>query len=239
VVIRALGNVGLNKVVVAKVDSTWKPIEGTEIEFPVDTAAVGYSLMPSVELARLCGCQHHYDDSLGYWKVVRNDRMETTVPGIFVAGDGVRIKGYAAAINEGKVAGIEVCSQLDYLDKAKANQLIRPLMENIRRAAKFGKAADAISSLKPGILNIISDDTIVCRCEEVTMGEIRTAVAMGARGVNDIKRRTRLGMGHCQGRYCTQVINELLWKLSGEKREREFFTPRIPVKAVPFEALLE
>ena len=60
------------------------------------------------------------------------------------------------------------------------------------------------------------------------------AVAAGARDINDIKRRTRLGMGHCQGRFCGQVINELLWKLSGAQGKREIFTPRIPVRAVSF-----
>ncbi len=70
------------------------------------------------------------------------------------------------------------------------------------------------------------------------MGDIRTSVENGASGGNDIKRRTRLGMGHCQGRFCGQIINELLWKISGEHRTREIFTPRIPVKPVPFEALI-
>jgi len=63
------------------------------------------------------------------------------------------------------------------------------------------------------------------------------AVAAGARDVNDIKRRTRLGMGHCQGRFCGQVINELVWRLTGVRKQREIFTSRSPAKPVPFACL--
>ena len=96
---------------------------------------------------------------------------------------------------------------------------------------------DAISTPRPGIFDILSDDTIVCRCEEVTMQDVTRAVADGAKDVNDIKRRTRLGMGHCQGRICGQVINELVWQLTGVRRQREIFTPRIPAKPIPFACL--
>jgi NAD(P)H-nitrite reductase large subunit len=96
---------------------------------------------------------------------------------------------------------------------------------------------DAISRPRPGVFNILTDDTVVCRCEEVTMQDVVSAVANGARDVNDIKRRTRLGMGHCQGRFCGQVINELIWRLSGVRKQPGIFTPRIPAKPVPFKCL--
>jgi NAD(P)H-nitrite reductase large subunit len=96
---------------------------------------------------------------------------------------------------------------------------------------------DSLSAPRPGIFNILSDDTIVCRCEEVTVRDVISAVTDGARDVNDIKRRTRLGMGHCQGRICGQVINELMWKFSGIRKARDIFTSRIPAKPVSFECL--
>ena len=205
----------------------------------MDTVAVSYGLAPSVELTRLCGCRHDYDDRLGYWRVMRSPRMETTIPGVFVAGDGSQIRGYEAAINEGRAAGIAACTQLGKLSFDQADQLIGPLQSKLKRAGQFGEAVDGISTPRPGILDSIPDDTIICRCEDVTLGDIRAAVCYGAKGINDIKRRTRLGMGHCQGRFCGQTINELLWKLSAEDLPREVFTPRIPAKPVPFGVLLE
>jgi thioredoxin reductase/bacterioferritin-associated ferredoxin len=239
VVMRALGRDEVAKAVIAQVDKDWRPIEGTQKEIQVDTVAVGYGLAPAIELTRLCGCRHHWNDRLGYWQAERSTHMETTVPGVFVAGDSSQIKGYEAAIDEGRTAGIAACAQLGKLSFDQADQLIRSLRNKLKRATRFAEALDAISAPRPGILDSIPDDTIICRCEDVTVGNIRTAVGYGARGINDIKRRTRLGMGHCQGRLCGQMINELLWKLTGESLPREVFTPRIPAKPVPFSALLE
>lgn len=243
-VVRVLGHQAearddVTQAVIAKLDADWRPIAGTQKEIPVDTVAVGYGLTPTIELTRLMGCRHDYDDRLGYWRAVRSSRMETTIPGVFVAGDGSQIKGYEAAIEEGRAAGIAACAQLGKLSLDQADRQIRPLQRKLKRAKKFGEALDAISAPRPGILHSMPDDTIICRCEEVKLRDIRNAVAYGAGGINDIKRRTRLGMGHCQGRFCGQLINELLWKISGEQKKREVFTPRIPVKPVPFGALLE
>lgn len=237
VVSRAMGDKKVNKAIITKVDTNWRPIQGTEKEIGADVVAVGYGLVPSNELTRQCGCRHVFDDQLGYWRVIRNDRMETTTPGVFVAGDEIQIKGYQAAIDEGRRAGIEACAQLGNIQRDPADGDTRRLQRKLKRAIRFGKAIDMITAPRPGIFDNISDDTTICRCEDVTFADIKTAVSNGAGDINDIKRRTRLGMGHCQGRFCGQVINELLWNLSGKTSEREYFTPRIPVKPVPFRTL--
>lgn len=237
IISKAYGTNEVEKAMITKVDRSWKPVRGTEKEIIVDTIAYGYGLIPCTELTRLCGCKHIYDEHLGYWRVELNEKMETSVPGIFVAGDGLTIKGYSAAIEEGRVAAMEACAQLGYVDRKKADRSLRPCLRKLRRFRRFGQTLDAISSTRPGIFEIMSDDTVVCRCEEVTVGDVISAVADGAGDVNDIKRRTRLGMGHCQGRICGQVINELMWRLTGVSKEREVFTARSPIKPVPFECL--
>jgi len=57
---------------------------------------------------------------------------------------------------------------------------------------------------------MIDDDVIICRCEEITAGEIRKAIGEGARDVPSVKRRTRSGMGLCQGRSCERLVLRLL-----------------------------
>jgi thioredoxin reductase/bacterioferritin-associated ferredoxin len=222
------------KATLVQIGSDWKPMGGPEKEVSADAIAVGYGLVPSVELTQLAGCEHRYDETLGYWRAVRSTRMETTVSGIFVAGDGVQVKGYEAAVNEGKLAGIEVAHQLGKVTQKDANQWIGSLDKKLKKMEAFGKILDRLSTPGPGLLEMVPDTTTVCRCEEVTLGEIRKAVGDGAASINDIKRRTRLGMGHCQGKFCGQVINELLTMFSKETRPRESFTPRIPVRPVPF-----
>lgn len=237
VISKVHGSREVEKAEIVKVDRSWNPIRGTEKEIKVDTIAYGLGLIPCTELTGLCGCQHIYDKRLGYWRVEINSKMETSVPGIFAAGDGLTIKGYMAAIEQGRIAAIEAGTQLDRVDKTKADRLLGPSLRKLKRFNRFGQIMDAISTPGPGIFDILSDDTVVCRCEEVTMQDVTRAVADGAGDVNDIKRRTRLGMGPCQGRFCGQVINELIWKLTGVSKQREIFTPRSPAKPVPFGCL--
>jgi len=222
---------------ISRIDSDWRLIAGSEEEIGADVIAVGYGLMPSVELTRLAGCEHRFDHPRGYWRTVRGDRLETSIPGIFVAGDGVQVKGYEAAITEGKLAAIEAARQLGKTTQQDADRRVAPLLKKLKRMEAFGRILDRLSVPEPGILASVPDQTLICRCEEVTLGDIRKAVDDGAAGINDIKRRTRLGMGHCQGRFCGQVINDLLGILRQEKGPVESFTPRIPVRPVPFKVL--
>ena len=80
----------------------------------------------------------------------------------------------------------------------------------------------------------------LCRCEEIEPAEVRAAIAEGARSVNDVKRRTRAGMGLCQGIYCVPAIAELLHTEARLPRERIVpMTARPPVRSIPLERLAD
>ena len=82
------------------------------------------------------------------------------------------------------------------------------------------------------------DDIIICRCEEITLGEIKRAIREGARDVTGIKRRTRAGMGLCQGRTCEKLVQQILKEQLGEKAEKiGSSTSRPPVKPMTFGTL--
>ncbi|MCP4692709.1 MAG: FAD-dependent oxidoreductase [Desulfobacterales bacterium] len=232
--IEARGKGEVEGAVVARVDSNWRPIKGTEKEIPVNAVAAGHGLMPATDLTRLCGCEHVYDEARGYWRVARDHTMETSIPGVFAAGDMCAVKGYQAALLEGRTAGVFAASRLGFMDRKSARAVAGPLLKKLRGKVMFGKALDALCLPRPGIFDIITDDVVVCRCEEVRAGDIRAAAADGARDINDVKRRTRLGMGHCQGRFCGPVVNELLRRFTTNPRPRELFTPRIPARPVPY-----
>jgi len=81
----------------------------------------------------------------------------------------------------------------------------------------------------------MDDDTIVCRCEEVTVGEIRKAIREGAIDVSGVKRRTRAGMGLCQGRTCERIVTQILVEELGKPVSAlEPATVRTPVQPVTF-----
>ena len=84
----------------------------------------------------------------------------------------------------------------------------------------------------------LDDDMFICRCEEVTVGEIRQAIAEGARDVVGVKRRTRAGMGLCQGRTCEKMVQQILSRELGiGPEETGTSSVRPPVKPVTFGTL--
>ena len=86
----------------------------------------------------------------------------------------------------------------------------------------------------------MGDDVIVCRCEEVTAGEVRTAIRAGARTIAAIRRRTRAGMGLCGGRTCARLLARLLAEETGVPPAQIAPPPaRPPVRPVPAAALAE
>lgn len=81
---------------------------------------------------------------------------------------------------------------------------------------------------------------MLCRCEEVLSEEIVAAIAAGARSVDDVKRRTRAGMGACQGVFCVPVIAALVARAIDAPIETVApMTARPPVRAIPLEALAD
>lgn len=85
-----------------------------------------------------------------------------------------------------------------------------------------------------------TDDILVCRCEEVTLGEIKEAIRQGARDVTGVKRRVRAGMGLCQGRTCEKLVQQILCQELGiTLKEAGSSTTRPPVRPISFGELAE
>jgi len=105
-ILRAEGNEKVERAIVAQLDEKWNVIPGTEKVFEVDVIALAVGLRPSIELLHQVGCQVKYVPELGGHVVIRDSRMETTVKGIFVAGDSAGIEEATTAMLEGKIAGI-------------------------------------------------------------------------------------------------------------------------------------
>ena len=86
----------------------------------------------------------------------------------------------------------------------------------------------------------MDDDMLICRCEEVTLGEIKKAIENGAIDITGIKRRTRAGMGLCQGRSCEKLIEQILRReLGKDPSEIKPSSDRPPVRPITFGLLNE
>ncbi|AIU69605.1 sarcosine oxidase subunit alpha [Thermococcus eurythermalis] len=117
-ILRAEGKEKVERAVVARLDENWRPIPGTEKVFDVDVIALAVGLRPSIELLHQAGCQIKFVRELGGHVAVRDEWMETTVRGIFVAGDSAGIEEATTAMLEGKIAGIAAALRLGIADES-------------------------------------------------------------------------------------------------------------------------
>jgi len=85
---------------------------------------------------------------------------------------------------------------------------------------------------------MLTKDTIICRCEDITYGEVLEAIELGMTSLNEIKRYLRAGMGPCQGRTCGRQIQQIIARKTGRPVEEvEPMTQRPPLKTVPISIL--
>ncbi len=136
--------------------------------------------------------------------------------------------GAPAALAEGVIAGLAIAARLG--GKADSNAL-SAARADLARHRRFQQALWELYSAPRAGLSLADDTTLVCRCEEVSKGEITAAIGDGSSGIGAVKRLTRCGMGRCQGRYCGPLIVEELARLSGRSvGDMDFFAPRGPFK---------
>jgi NADPH-dependent 2,4-dienoyl-CoA reductase/sulfur reductase-like enzyme len=209
-------------------------VEGREVtEFEVDVVCLGYGFHPSNELLRALGCSHEFDPGQGRLATVRNARGATSVEGVWALGDCTTLGGARVGMAEGTIAGFAASRSLGRPLSADALRLEAQAMTVAARHRRFQAALWQIyrqdKSLRPRPTN----DTVICRCEEVVYGRVEEALAEGLTSPAEIKQRTRLGMGRCQGRYCGPELEALLAERTGRERNgRSGFAPRVPVKPV-------
>jgi NADPH-dependent 2,4-dienoyl-CoA reductase/sulfur reductase-like enzyme len=185
-------------------------------------------VIPQVHASLALGCAHDWRAEQGCLVPRLDEWGHTSRPGIFVAGDAGGIGGWAAAALGGEIAalglarhlglGSDIDAQRHDLNRRRARALaIRPLLD----------------ALYPPPRQRIADDTIVCRCEELTAGAIRTAARAGAPDPNAVKAASRAGMGPCQGRQCGYTVQALIAEAHGiDCAEVGFFHIRPPLKPV-------
>ena len=202
----AEGGDRVERAVITRVDRDWRPIAGSEEVLEVDAVCVGYGLFPSNELARLCGCAHRYDEQRGGLVAERDGWMRSSVPGILIAGDGAGVSGVETAIAEGVLAGLAAAVDTGRLREGDAAARAAGARAALRRQRRFRRALDRMYPVGRGIYDLADDGTVVCRCEEVTLGEIRAALAAFPADAQGVKEYTRAGMGLCQGRMCARQV---------------------------------
>jgi len=234
--IRLEGESRVERAVVARIDEKGYPVAGSEAVFEADAVCAGYGFLPANELARLLGCAHEpVDRGLGNLVTTRDRNGETSIPGVFVVGEAGAIGGAQIALAQGRLAGYKAAENLARSVPSAKRKAARRALSRHRR---FQDAIWSLYHAPTFGLQLARDDTVICRCEEVTLGQLRPLIASGVTGLGELKRLTRAGMGRCQGRYCSLSLTRLAAEPQGARPD-EFggFTPQTPIKPVPLAAL--
>lgn len=181
---------------------------GATLEVKCDAVALGYHLRPETQLADLAGCEFRFDPALQQWLPLADEDGRSSQKGVYLAGDGARVRGADAAECAGRLAALAVLNDMKLQhDAAEANRLRAQL-------ARFTRFAAGLRTAFPWPARFaaaLPDETIVCRCEAITAGELRRVVnEMGAQEANRAKAFSRVGMGRCQGRFCAHAGAEVI-----------------------------
>lgn len=237
-VLEARGDGELREVVIAEKDAGWNILPETRQVLEADTLCVHVGFAASTELAQLAGCALAFARESGGWHVAHDDGMRTSRPGFYVAGQVSGIGGADLAEATGALAGLTIAYDLGVIGAKAYHRATQPLRRAIRQGRAFARMLNEVYTAPPEIATLVEPTTVLCRCEEIRASQVDQAVAAGVTTLNGLKRRTRCGMGFCQGRICSQVLGSYLEHRYGVAPEAAgVFNARVPLKPVSLAAL--
>lgn len=239
-IIEARGKESLEEVVTARVNNNGDIFPGTEKIYKTGCLAVGYGFTANVELPQLAGCEVEYSAAKGGWVVKVNENMAATQENIFAAGEITGIGGAAKSINEGKIAAFSILNRFGKIAAGEYLSKMKSLGRERKHHLKFGEYFNLLYKLPENTMLDIPEDTIVCRCEDVTWADIKKAVQDNYQTPESLKVAVRTGMGNCQGRVCGPIIYDIISALTKEPVEKVGrFSVRPPIKPVSIGSLIE
>ncbi|MDK9759446.1 (2Fe-2S)-binding protein, partial [Vibrio sp. D173a] len=195
-----------------------------------DTLLSHIGVVPNVQLTRAMGLEHEWDPLQICWRPRVDQYHQSSRQDVFVAGDGSGIGGAMAAQYQGQLAAVSALMSLESDGEMSLTEERDKLRALIDKEIGVRPFLDALYTPPKQALTP-SDQTIVCRCEEVTAGQIRRQAERGAHGINQIKTYTRCGMGPCQGRYCGTTVAHIIQEEAGIPMEKVgYYRLRNPIK---------
>ncbi|NYT78568.1 FAD-dependent oxidoreductase [Alcaligenaceae bacterium] len=204
-------------------------------ELACDGVGFGYALRSETQLADLLGCRFSFNEPDRAWLPERDAYGRASKEGVYLAGDGASIGGADAAELGGELAAYALLQDLGFdTSTARTQQLLS------QRAAtsKVRRALDHAFPFPEDWAAQADDDTVICRCEEIRVGQLREAIRFyGVSEINRLKAVCRVGMGRCQGRVCGVAAIEVLAHETGmQVAQVGRMRAQAPIKPVPISA---
>ena len=209
-------------------------------ELAADYLLLHEGIIPNVQVSLALQLRHEWDEAQLCWRPCLDAWGQTSLPNIAVAGDGGGILGAEAAVLTGRLAALDAAMWLGHIGAAERDRRAVPIRAPLDRERAFRPFLDRLYRPSRSVIVPTEDEVIACRCEEVSVGQIRRAARLGAQGPNQVKAFTRCGMGPCQGRICGPVVAAIAADVLGKPiAEIGTYRPRAPFKPITVGALAD
>ncbi|MRF39348.1 MULTISPECIES: FAD-dependent oxidoreductase [unclassified Pseudomonas] len=205
---------------------------GQQHDLPCDAMAFAHALRSETQLADLLGCQFAWSALNRAWLPVRDAQGRASSPGVYLAGDGAGILGADGAEMSGELAALTLLADLGKPGNPQRQQQLERRLATLQR---FRQGLEQAFPFPEQWARQAPDQLTVCRCEQISAGEIRATVRAGHWEINRVKAMCRVGMGRCQGRVCGAAAAELIACESGRAIDQVGrLRGQAPVKPLPF-----
>jgi NADPH-dependent 2,4-dienoyl-CoA reductase/sulfur reductase-like enzyme/bacterioferritin-associated ferredoxin len=232
VVREAFGNNVLRGVALTRYGRGWSSVAGGEVRVPARVLGVSYGFVSATQLAQLAGCRMVWDPLRFQWLPQHNGDLETTVRGLYVAGEAAGVAGAEVAEIEGELAALCAFARLRGSSRALSEARNRLQSRREKARAWAGRLLN-VWSLGLDLYRLTTGSCTVCRCEGVKAADVLEALSEGVSDLNSLKALTRVGMGPCQGRFCEPTLIAMAAQRLGVRPEEvKPFSVRPPVMPV-------
>ena len=242
-IVSAFGTDRVEGMVVAPLGADGKPDLAAQESIAGDLLGICFGFLVSSELARQAGASATWSEEKGGWIVGHDEWMRSDLPGVSVAGEITGLEGADVAMEEGRLAALGLLRDLERLDDRQCYAMASTFRREWEKHKLFAKHLRRASRPPQGLLNsLVKDDTVLCRCEAVTAGELKTLLAENPTlmTANAVKLLGRAGMGPCQGRYCGHNVQNLIaLERNVSPGSVGGFTPQAPLKPVAIKTVVQ
>ncbi len=188
-------------------------------------------VVPNINLSRAAGCDILWHPRQCCWHTRVDDWYQSTVSGISVVGDGVAIGGGIAACHSGRIAALGALARLGKITETTRNAKAQDDRAALTAELRIRPFLDTLFRPADHFRIPVQDETVVCRCEEISVAQVREVYEVGCDGPNQLKSFSRCGMGPCQGRFCGITVSEMIAHYSGKPVDKVgYYRLRPPVK---------
>lgn len=228
------GTDAVERVSVAKIDSRGRLNRSQTDGIHCDRLGMCHGFLASSEIARQAGADVQYRPDAGGWLVCHDRWFQTSVTGLFAAGEVTALAGADASIFKGRIAAVGLLRLLRLVSESDAEKMAMPSRRKLQQCERFAAMLNALSKPPDNLAtSSVTDETVICRCELITHRELldkleeHTHIA----SADAAKLYTRTGMGACQGRFCGEHVMRMV---AGARQlqigDIGMFETRFPVK---------